>query len=460
MKIPDENHSETHGISDTEGTLRPMLRLAIPVLIEQFLSLMVVYSDTMLAGQYLEQSHISAITLMAYIMWLIPSSFAFVAIGATAMVARFVGAGDGRTAAQVANQALALGAILTVLLTLGLLAFEEPLLSGMRVEAEVAPLVSQYLMYLVLVLPAVMLTQVGPACLRGAGDTISGMIAMTSVNVVNVALSWGLVLGWGGLPELGWEGLAIGTAAGHLVGGLIMLGFFLRGRAGLKLRMADLRPRIDLIRRLLRIGLPGGSDIVSIILLHLWFLSIVFSLGIVASAAHGIAVRIESLAYLPGTAFQVAAATLAGQYLGAGQHRQATHAVAMACLVGGCMMTAAGVVLYAAAQGLVQLFVRPEEQEVIRQAVPLLRIVSISMPALALSMILTGALRGAGDTRWPFLFTLIGFLGVRIPGAYLLTTVLPWGVEGAWYAMVCDIIVRCGLVCWRFLQGGWKNIQV
>ncbi len=440
--------------------MRPMLRLAIPVLIEQFLSLLVVYSDTMLAGQYLEQSHLSAMTLMAYVMWLIPSSFAFVAIGATAMVSRCVGAGDLRTAEQVANQALLLGAALTLLLTLGLLAFERPLLVGMHVDAEAAPLVSQYLLYLLLVLPAVMLTHVGPACLRGAGDTVSGMIAMVSVNIVNVILSWALVLGWGPLPKLGWQGLAIGTAVGHAVGGLIMLVFFLRGRAGIRLRVTLLRPQIDLIRRMLRIGIPGGSDIVSIILLHLWFVSIVFSLGMVASAAHGIAVRIESLAYLPGTAFQVAAATLAGQYLGAGEPRQATRAVVMACLAGGCLVSLAGVVLYAAAGGLVQLFVRPEEHEVIRQAVPLLRIVSVSMPALALSMILTGALRGAGDTRWPFLFTLIGFLGVRIPGAYLLTMVFAWGVEGAWYAMVADIFVRCGLVCWRFLQGGWKHIQV
>ncbi len=75
-------------------------------------------------------------------------------------------------------------------------------------------------------------------------------------------------------------------------------------------------------------------------------------------------------------------------------------------------------------------------------------------------MILSGALRGAGDTRWPLAFTLIGFLGVRIPLTWLLALHLQWGVRGAWYAMAADLLVRCGLVVYRFWQGGWKEIEI
>jgi Na+-driven multidrug efflux pump len=211
----------------------------------------------------------------------------------------------------------------------------------------------------------------------------------------------------------------------------------------------------------------------TIVSCHLWYVSIINSLGTAAAAAHGLGVRIESLAYLPGAAFQVAAATMTGQFLGAGDPRRATRSVLMACLVGGGFMVGAGLLFFFGGRWLTALFLSDTTAATAEITVPLLRIVALSMPSLALSMILTGALRGAGDTRWPLLFTLIGFLGIRIPGAYLLAwdgiplpwtdAVLPglgWGVMGAWYAMVADTVLRSILVIWRFLHGGWKAVSV
>ena len=136
----------------------------------------------------------------------------------------------------------------------------------------------------------------------------------------------------------------------------------------------------------------------------------------------------------------------------------------LACLVGGAVMCIVGATFYLIPRPYVLLFVDREKIEVVAMTVPLLRIVAFSMPALALSMILTGALRGAGDTRIPFLFTVVGFLGVRIPGAYVATRVLDLdlqqAIQAAWLAMVLDVTIRCWLVCARFYQGGWKKIQV
>ncbi len=129
-------------------------------------------------------------------------------------------------------------------------------------------------------------------------------------------------------------------------------------------------------------------------------------------------------------------------------------------LVATPILITAGACLFFAAEPLVRLFVRADQTEVIGMAAPLLRIVSFSMPALAPMMVLNGALRGAGDTRWPFAITLVGLLGVRIPGAYLLVSGLGWGVNGAWYAMVIDIWVRFLFVGARFLHGGWKLVRV
>jgi putative MATE family efflux protein len=301
---------------------------------------------------------------------------------------------------------------------------------------------------------------VGIGCLRGAGDMMTGLVTMILVNVVNITVAWSLLLGIGPLPELGWDALPIGTACGHAVGGSIPLILLLRGRTGLRIRRPLLRPDPHLMRRILRIGLPGGIDVLSIVACQLFFISIVDRLGTVATAAHGVAIRIESLAYLPGYAFQVASATLAGQYLGARDYRQASRSVLTACAASGSLLLAAGLVLFFGSHQLVRVFLSADQTDVAAIVPSLLQIVSFAMVPLALVQVLTGALRGAGDTRWPLAFTFIGFLGVRIPAAYLLAHAWGWGVRGAWYAMVADVMVRCLLIAYRFNHGGWKRIEV
>jgi Na+-driven multidrug efflux pump len=112
---------------------------------------------------------------------------------------------------------------------------------------------------------------------------------------------------------------------------------------------------------------------------------------------------------------------------------------------------------------------------VAEQAAMLVRIVAFGQPPLALLMVMTGTLRGAGDTRWTLLVTFVGMLLVRIPLAYWLAwpaigmhlpgfdlQIAGWGlgVRGAWYAMISDLAVRSLLMTYRFAQGAWKRVEV
>ncbi|HEX5445595.1 MAG TPA: MATE family efflux transporter [Pirellulales bacterium] len=442
------------------GTLAPLLRLVWPVLVEQLLVMMVGFADTLLAGHYLGPSHLAAMTVIAYALWLFTNMFAFVAIGGVAMTARFVGAGDWEGAKRVANQAYVLGAGLALVFALCGLAFGDRIAWALQLEGEPAALASRYLRILIPVIPLMMLEQVGIGCLRGAGDMVTGLVAMIVVNVVNVSVAWSLVSGAGPLPALGWDGLAIGTTCGHALGGLIPFTLLLRGRAGLRIERRLLKPDPPLMRRILRVGFPGGCDVMSLIALQLIFLSIVNRLPVDEVAAHGVAIRIESLAYLPGYAFQIAAATLAGQYLGAKDYRQAARSVLVACATSGTLLTGVGLVLFFGAVPLSHLFLGPEQAGVAAVTPSLLRIVSVAMPPLAIMQVLTGALRGAGDTAWPLVFTFLGFAGIRLPLAYVLAIAWHWGVAGAWYAMVADLMVRCALVIFRFTSGGWKRVEI
>ncbi len=447
-------------LSESRGVVRPLLRLALPSLAEQFLLMLVVYSDTLLTGRYLSPQHLAAISLMAYVSWMLVNLFAVVGIAATAMTARFVGAGDYAGACRVVEQSYLLGGLIALVTTAIGFTFRSQWVALMQLEGTSAELAAGYLAYLLPVLPALMLQAVGIACLRGAGDMVTGLVSMAIVNLVNLSVSWVLVLGLGPFPRWGWDGIAAGTALGHVVGAAIITGSLVRGRAGLRLHWRGMWPDRELIRRLLRIGLPGGTDVLTVTGFQMWFVAVINQLGDLAAAAHGVAIRIESLGYLPATAFQMAAATLAGQFLGAKDHRRARRAVATTLAVALAAMGLAGGIFFFGAEGLSRIFLGRQKPELLQLTSSLLRIVAFAMPALAVISVLTGALRGAGDTRWPLVFTLVGYLGVRMPLTYLLAHGLGLGVPGAWYAMWADLALRALLVWGRFRQGGWQRVTL
>lgn len=450
-----------------------MLVLTAPVLAEQVLHLLVGLVDMWLTGNLLtDNAYVAAMTLMIYALWLIGNSFSFVAVGSTAMIARFVGAGDRGFANRVMNQSLTTGLVWSGLLMAAALPLAEFFPALMGLDGQAAEAAARYLIIELCVLPAVMVERVGIACLRGAGDMKSGLVVMAIVNFINMITSYALAAGLGPLPELGWTGIALGTAIGHVCGAVILLALLACGRAGFHLRLADMRPDFRLIRRLLKIGVPGGIDVVLVSICHMIYLRIILSLGDVPAAAHGVAIQVEALGYMPGGAFQISAATMAGQYLGARDLVRARHSTIMACLVASGLMAVAGLCFYLAATPLASFFLGGRPGEVVPLAASLLRIIAYAMVPLALMMVLIGALRGAGDTRWPLVLNLLGVVFVRVPLAIYLAydqISLPLvgtfagaglGVVGAWYGAVADIVLRCFLLIARFRHEGWQKIEL
>ena len=451
--------------------------LAMPALAEEFLVLMVTWTDWWLAGHFFQadgDATKTAMSLMGYFMWLVPSMFAAIAIGGTAVVARLIGRNDFVSARKTANQAFLVGGIAAVLTTAMVWLLGDIFIQAMQLRGDAARFAQEYLGLVVFAIPMVMCTQVGAACLRGAGDTVTGFVAKSFVVLFNILISTSLVTGWGPFPELGWQGLAIGTAIGHCVGGTIILSTLIVGRAGLQLRLRWMRPDFGLIWKIFKVGLPGGFDIATILLSQMFFLAIINSLGNAAAAAHGLAVQIEACCFLTGAAFQIAAATMAGQFLGARMPQRATSSVLLCFMTGAVIMCVFAVFLFFEGHWLAYFFIGNWDDPTTLLTGELLQIVAVVMPCLAATMILNGGFRGAGDTIWPLMITAIGFFLIRIPLTLYLCLDeiswleingqpiqgLQWGVQGAWYAMAFDIAFRSLLVSGRFIQGGWRKVQI
>jgi MATE family, multidrug efflux pump len=231
------------------------------------------------------------------------------------------------------------------------------------------------------------------------------------------------------------------------------------------LRWGGLWPVAKHLRRIVRISWPAAGERLTSIVCQLWFLGLINRLGAVATAAHGVALRCESLSFLTVVAFSVAAGTLTGQYLGAHRPDLARRAAITAWMLGLAVLSGLGVLLFTQAGPMFSLFLADKQPTVAAAGVPVLRIVAFAMPALATIDVLSGSLRGAGDTRWPWVIVLFGFLAVRMPLTYLLATPSGdggwgWGLRGAWIAMLVDLCVRGLLVAVRFFQGGWRYARV
>jgi putative MATE family efflux protein len=473
---------------------RLVIALSMPVLAQQGLSFIVLLSDRWLAGhlQVADQAAVlAAQTTAHYLAWFIFCYNVLVTVGSTALVARSIGAGERRLAVEATHQALLLAVVL------GLAATAWAFLGGVRwmvhvlnLEGAAADYAAEYALILFGLLVFQTIEVAGIACLIGAGDTRTGLFVMIGIAVVNLPLAWGFSRGLGPCPNLGFIGIALGTALSHVLGGLVVVAVLMRGRFGLKLEPALFVPRFELIYRLLRISVPAGFDSFSVVAGQFWFLSIVNRFGNTAASAHGIALVWEALGYLSGAAFGTAAMTLVGQNLGARRPDQAARAGWMAFALGCGVMSLMGAIFYTFAEPMFRLFCpEPGQAPIIDAGVDVLRLVAFAMPPLAATIVFTNALRGAGDTRVPVIFTLVGFFVVRIPLAYYLALnelsfTLPYwfeygpdrlafwkieigpifglelGLYGCWLAMTADIIVRGIFFLGRFVRGSWKLQRV
>lgn len=433
------------------------MQLALPSAGEQTLSMMVGIVDTFLVG-HLGAASLTAVGLANQWIMLCMILFSAVGTGATALVARMVGGGDIKNANRVVQQALLVAVLVGVLLTVFVEVFAGQAMLLIGAQGETVELGAIYLRIAGSVFLPSTIMFIGNACLRGAGDTRTPLFVMGVVNMLNIAVAWTLINGALGLPRMGVAGSAVGALAGRLAGGVIVLGLLLKGRSRLSLRSQPFHVDTALIQRILRVGVPTGLEQLTIRSGMMVYARIVSSLGIVAYAAHQIAVNAESLSYMPGFGFAVAATTLIGQGLGARDPERAEKDGMIAFYLGAALMTLMGICFILFPRSFVSFFTN--EEAVIAAGVRPLQLVGFAQPFLASSMIMSGALRGAGETRSPMLINGISVWIVRLPLALLFTQVFSLGLLGAWIAMVIDLAVRGTLMFARFRMGRWKTVEV
>lgn len=466
-EVPADAAAEDRGRRMTEGDLRrTIFWLALPALAEQFLIFLVGYVDTWLAGNYtgedvLPRNASAAVGTGAYIGWLSSLLFGMVGTGTTALVSRLWGERNYEQANRVANRSIALAGIAGSAVC-ALFFFGAPLLADiLGMTEQTRDVAVRYLQMDAFGHLFFSFSVIGAAALRGAGDTRSPMFILGLVSVLNLVLSPLLVYGPGPIPAMGVDGIVTGTVIARFCGGVLMLVAFARGISGLKLHRRELLIRGDVVLRILRIGIPAAIDgamIWSAQLVFLKIISVIDGSHPGAYAAHMVGIQMEAITYLPAVAWGYAAATMAGQSLGAknpDRAKQGGHIAVRQCAVLIVFITAAFVF---GADLIYQLMHR--DVAVREQGVPAFRLNGLFQIPLVMTIIYLYALRGAGDTRFPMVINLFGVIGIRLPVAWICGVTFDLGLLGAWIGMLSDVTTRAVLMWWRFSAGSWTRTRV
>jgi len=441
-----------------DGLTGRILTLAWPAIMEQLLGMTVGLVNTYLVG-HLGASSLAAVGLGSQVFMIFMVLFAAVGVGTTALVARHIGAGEQKKANLITSQSILMAVGVGVVSSVGTLVLAGPALKLLGAAPDVQALGMVYLRIVALTMLLMTVLFVGNAALRGAGDTRTPMLVMSGINLINVVVAYSLINGVGSLPRMGVAGAAIGTAIAQGVGGLAVLILLLRPRSAVRLVPRDffrLEPRQ--IRRILSIGLPAGGEQLLMRIAQFSFAALITRLGTATFAAHQIGMMVMSLSYMPGWGFSVASTTLVGQELGAGRPDRAEAGARLSSRLNTMVMGTIGLLIFLGARPVAALFTA--DQEVIDLAVIALRAFAFAQPLLATSFVLSGAMRGAGDTRPVLLITAFCIWGIRLPLGYLLAVVANLGLLGVWLAVDVDWIVRATLLYRRFRSGRWKTLSV
>jgi len=440
------------------GLHRAVWTLAWPSVLTMLLQTLNSFTDRFFVG-HLGSDALAAVGVGGQFMFLLFSVGMSISVGTSALVARFTGAKEPDQATQAANQSVWI-ALLSAFVCMALVWPLRHLAIGwMGVNSHAAGLCVQYLTVTLLGIPALFLMLILSSVFRGLGDTVTPLRVMIGVNIIHLGGDWLLIFGNWGFPRMGLVGGATALIASQVIGALLYL-WFLRDSPvrGLMTRLKRLD--MEWTRRILNIGLPAAGQNLSRVLSMMIFTGVLARSpqATAAVAALTIGLTSESIAFMPGFAFSMAASTLTGQNLGAGNPERAERAAWAALLQGMVVMVFMGAVFFTLAAPFTHIFTH--DPKVVPLAVAYLRIAALSEPFLALGMILTGALNGAGDTKAPALAGIVTMWLIRLPVAWVAIYPLHLGTIGAWWAMSLSTALSGLAALALFKWGRWKQTVI
>ena len=438
-----------------------ILTLAWPTMLEQLMQTALQYIDTAMVGSLGTQAT-AAVGATTTINWLLGSTLSALGVGFLAFVSQACGSGDTRKAGKASSQAVLATLVVGTLFTVLTLSLSDVIPVWMQVDPQIQSLAGTY--FFILYLPMLPRTAsiIFGTLLRAVGDTRTPMRIGLWVNVINVVLNFLLIYPtstYFGIripgAGLGVVGAAIASSVAFCFGGIAITVALWR-HPMISPRGQSLKPDFSVLLPCLKVALPNALQRFGTSLGYVAFAAMINSLGDISTAAHTIANTVESAFYIPGYGMQTAAATLAGNALGARDEKKIRDLGRMILMIEVALMILSGGALFVFAPDMVGLFSR--DPQVILLGSIVLRMVAVSEPFYGVSIIIEGMMQGMGKTMMPFVCNIIGMWGIRIVGTFLCTQLLGFGLVSAWACMIAHNLLLFCMFTVYYRSGRWNPL--
>jgi MATE family multidrug resistance protein len=441
----------------TPGGVREVAVLAYPVILTQLSMTTMGVVDAAMVGR-LGATELAAVGFGGIWMWTLFCFFIGTATGVQTFVSQQHGAGEYENCGRWSWQGMYALIPPALLVAILLIILVEPLLALLAPSAEVQPLSASYMSVRALGTIGLCGAATISAFFRGIGDTRTPLYATLAANGLNALLDYGLIFGHFGLPAWGVVGAATATALAEWVYLGVLLWALLRPSVRDAYATRWVAPSRDALRRLLRTGLPIGGQWLLEMLSFAVFLTMVARMGDAPMAASQAFISLLSLSFMQATGLGIAVSTLVGRYIGARTPELAFESFRSGMKLS--LLLAGGIAaLYWVAPGaLMRIF--SEDPEVLALGGGLLAIGAVFQFFDAFGIMTDGALRGAGDTRVPFVVRFLMAWGLFLPLSWLFGFHLDGGLVGAWLGGSVYVIVLTIYLVWRFWSRAWQSIRI
>uniref|UniRef100_UPI004057CB94 MATE family efflux transporter n=1 Tax=Acetatifactor sp. TaxID=1872090 RepID=UPI004057CB94 len=455
---------KTHNHND--NMLPVIFSLAWPTMLEQLMQTAVQYIDTAMVGSLGTQAT-AAVGSTTTINWLVNSTIGALSVGFLTFIARAFGANDKKQAARVSSQAVLAALVSGIFFMIVTLSLSSMIPQWMQVAPSIQSLASLYFFIIYLPMLPRAASIIFGTTLRAAGDTKTPMRVGICVNVINIVLNFLLIfpartlqIGIVALPlpgaNLGIIGAAVASAIAFTFGGIYMTVALWRHPI-ISPKGQKIKPDMQILKPCLKVTVPNMLQRFGTSLGYVAFASMVNSLGDISTAAHTIANTVESAFYIPGYGMQTAAATLAGNALGAYDNRKMKNLTRVSIQIEVLLMILSGSLLFLFAPNMMTLFTK--DPAVITLGATVLRMVAVSEPFYGVSIIIEGIMQGVGETVTPFKFNILGMWGIRIIGTFICTQMLGLNLVSAWACMIIHNLLLFLLFVIYYKKGSWNPMN-
>jgi len=469
-----------------KGSVKMIMLMVVPILIELILGTTFGMVDHMMAGQYSTEA-LNAIGLYSTPSSIFNVAFTAVNVGTTVRVAWNIGAKKFRSANKVMYSSLHLNFLISIVITV-LCMFAAPyaieFMAGSKYGSIHEPGTVAYEAVAVfricsagLVFQAI--TSSITSSLRGAGENRIPLVYNISSSFLNVIGNYIFIYGvdFLGIPEMGAQGAALSTSLSKGFALLFALAFLAFSRSSRfsfknakyatdfdaesensvqpKKKRIPLLPDLDITKKIMAIGIPSAIESMIIQFGFVLLAKIIVSTGPESYAAHQVTNSINSLFLIVGSAFSSAANTIVGQYVGAKDIKGVKYYVGAITKLSFMLSIVMSICILLFSRGLVSLYTK--DTSVIAVSTKLLYICTIVVIFSNVLSVFSGALRGTGDTKYPVYVAIFSVLLLRVSLVYIVVNVLHWGIVGVWWVTAIDNFVRGMLMIIRYKSGRWQK---